>query len=407
MIILENEEIKKYMFDFIEYFKNNSEINNIYTYDLDSLKMIYTDKININLHHSNELLDYILHNLEFIIIDKDYNIVTYLEKYRMIDEINKKNIIEHWNECEVFKNYIGVFMIFFKHNSIEYYCTKYKIHHYENSFIEKFTNNIFDRYEENNTPINRIFISQRFKNIFAYDENFNLLNNVIFSIDSAQNDSKLFYSCFDELDFEHNESIKKMESNKKLFNAGYLIKYNGYMYILPNKLYEKINNLLPKYSNLNKIYLELYKSDNLNFVINYISLYPSDIIKRINLSMKTLSKEYLNIYHLTRKKSHPEVYEKLDEINKKILYDLHTIFIETRKNEFIINNDIADKKSLTVEIVYKYLKKVDIDILEKIYLNRNNLINLIKNVFNNDSFKIFFEDCINTKTISYLLNKNY
>jgi hypothetical protein len=177
--------------------------------------------------------------------------------------------------------------------------------------------------------------------------------------------------------------------------------------LIENKLYEKISGLLPKYTNINKIYLDLYKNDNLNYVINYLSLYPSDIIKRINLSFKTISKEYLNIYHMTRKKAHPEIYEKLDETNKKILYDFHTIFITTRKNEFMIQNEIADKKSLTVDTVYKYIKKIDTDILENIYLNRNELIKSIKEVFDNNNFKIFFEDCINTKTISYLLNKNY
>ena len=399
----ENDELKEKITDFIELYKNDMNINNVYTYELDSLKMIYTDKINTNLHHSNLLLDYILHNLEFVIIDKEYKIITYLAKHRTIDEVTKNNFINNWNECQVFKNYIGTYVIFFKYNNINYYCTKYKINHYENSFVQQIAKNIFDNYDETFEPIVRILISQRLKHIFTYDENLNLINNNLYTIQ----DSKLFYSCFDELDFEHNDNIKKMESNKKLFNAGYLIRYNGYTYLLQNKLYEKINNLLPKYNNINKIYLDLYKSDNLNFVINYISLYPSDVIKRINLSIKTLSKEYLNIYHLTRKKAHPEIYEKLDETNKKILYDLHTIFIETRKNEFIINNEIADKKSLTVDVVYKYLKKIDIDILEKIYLERNKLIELIKNVFNNDSFKIFFEDCINTKTISYLLNKNF
>ena len=398
----ENDELKIKITEFIEFYKNEKNINNIYLYEMDNLKMIYTDKININLHHSNLLIDYILHNLEFVIIDKDYKIITYLAKYINIDDTNKKIIINNWNECEVFKNYIGIYIIFFKHNNIEYYCTKYKIYHYENSVVQQIAKNIFEKYDETNEFITRIIISQRLKHIFTYDENFNLINNSLYTI----NESKLFYSCYDELDFEHNDNIKRMEFNKKLFNAGYLIKYKGYTYLLQNKLYEKINNLLPKYTNINKIYLDLYKSDNLNFVINYISLYPYDVIKRINLSIKTLSKEYLNIYHLTRKKAHPEIYEKLDEINKKNLYDLHTIFIETRKNEFIINNEIADKKSLTVDIVYKYLKKIDIDTLEKIYLQRNNLIQIIKNVFNNDNFKIFFEECINTKTISYLLNKN-
>lgn len=401
----ENDELRVKIMEFIEFYKNDININNIYTYEVDNLKMIYTNKINTNLHHSNLLLDYILHNLEFLIIDNNFKIITYLAKYRNIDDTNKKNIINNWNECQVFKNYIGTYIIFLKYNNIEYYCTKYKIYHYENSIVQQIVKNIFEKYDETTQPIIRILISQRLKHIFTYDEKFNIINNNLYTIQ----DSKLFYSCYDELDFEHNDNIKKMETNKKLFNAGYLIKYNGYTYLLQNKLYEKINNLLPKYTNINKIYLDLYKTDNLNFIINYISLYPSDVIKRINLSIKTLSKEYLNIYHLTRKKAHPEIYDKLDEINKKILYDLHTIFIETRNQEFIINNEIADKKSLTVDIVYKYLKKIDIDILEKIYLQRNKLIQLIKNVFNfnNDNFKIFFEDCINTKTISYLLNKNF
>jgi hypothetical protein len=397
----ENDELNSNLVKFIEYFKNNVNINNIYIYELDNLKMIYTDKINNNLHHSNELIDFILHNIEFIVIDKDYKIITYLVKNKSLDEKIKQEISTNWVDCKVYKNYIGTYIIFFVYENVKYYCTKYKIQQYEKSIVEKICPNIFQKY--NNTPLHKIVISQRLKHILSYDESFNQVNNTIYDLDSPQ----LHFSCFDELDFEQNDNIKKMEINKKLFNAGYLIIYKNNKYLLSNKIYEKINNLLPKFSNLNKIYLDLYKSDNLNFVINYLSVYPSDIIKRINLSFKTLSKEYLNIYHLTRKKSHPEIYEKLDEMNKKILYDLHTIFIETRKSEYIINNEIADKKSLTVDTVYKYFKKIDIDIIEKIYLNRNDLIQIIKEVFNNDNFKIFFEDCINTKTISYLLNKNY
>ena len=393
--------------DFIDLIKNNSNnINNIYINEFEDLKMIYTDKININLHHSNELIDYVLHNIDYIIIDTNYNIITYLEKNRIINTETKKILNDNWSECKVYNNYIGIYCIFFIHNNIKYYCMKYKINRYDDSFINQIIPNIFDKDNNNNNIYHKIIISQRLKHILSYDEEFNLVNNK--SYDTYLN--QIHFSCYDELDYEHNENIKRMESQKKLFNNGYIIVYNNIKYILPNKIYEKVSNLLPKFSNINKIYLELYKSDNLNFVINYLSLYPSDIIKRINLSLKTISKEYLNIYHMTRKKAHPEIYEKLDESNKKILYDFHTIFINTRKNEYIIQNEIADKKSLTVDSVYKYIKKIDIDILEKIYLNRNELIKLIKEVFyndTNDKFKIFFEDCINTKTISYLLNKNY
>ena len=397
----ESEVLLLNLSKFIEYLKINDNINNIYINVLDSLKMIYTDKINNSLHHSNDVIDYILHNIEFIIIDKNYNLITYLLKNKNLDEKTKHIISENWVDCKIYKNYIGTYTVFFIYNDVKYYCIKYKICHYDKSMMQQIAPKIFDNYE--NKPIQKIIISQRLKHIITYDETFNIINNTI----CDQETSQLHFSCFDELDFEHNDNMKKMENNKKIFNAGYLIEYNNNKYLLNNKIYEKINNLLPKFININKIYLDLYKSDNLNYVINYLSLYPSDIIKRINLSFKTLSKEYLNIYHLTRKKAHPEIYEKLDETNKRILYDLHTIFIETRKNEYIVNNEIADKKSLTVDTVYKYLKKVDIDIIEKIYLNRNSMMQIIKEVFNNNDFKIFFEDCINTKTISYLLNKNY
>ena len=397
-------DLNNLLSNFIDFIKTNfNNINNIYINELDNLKIIYTDKINTNLHHSNELLDYVLHNIDFIIVDKDFNIITYLTKNQIINTTNKKFISDNWSECKVYTNYIGIYCIFFIHEDIKYYCMKYKINKYDGSYINQIIPNVFENY---NMPIHKILISQRLKHLLTYDEEFNLINNK--SIDPYLN--QLHFSCYDELDYEHNENVKKMELQKKLFNNGYIIIYNDIKYVLSNKIYDKLSGLIPKYTNINKIYLDLYKSDNLNYVINYLSPYPSDIIKRINLSLKTISKEYLNIYHMTRKKAHPEIYEKLDENNKKILYDFHTIFINTRKNEYIIQNEIADKKSLTVDSVYKYIKKLDIDILEKIYLNRNELIKSIKEVFyndTNDKFKIFFDDCINTKTISYLLNKNY
>ena len=403
-------ELIKIIKDFIEMIKMNTinntkmntNINNIYISEFENLKMIYTNKINYNLHHSNQLIDFILHNIDFIIIDDNYNLITYLTKSIVLDKSTKEIINSNWSECKVYQNYIGIYTIFFIHNDKKYYCTKYKIGEYVNSIFSQIVPNVFEENPDKNI-IHKIVISQRLKHLICYDTSFNQLNNVCYD----PLETKVFYSCYDELDYEHNHNCKIMENNKKMFNGGYIIIYDNKKYLVENILYQKISNLLPRCNNINKIYLDLYKSDNLNYVINYLSLYPSDIIKRINLSFKTISKEYLNIYHMTRKKAHPEIYEKLDETNKKILYDFHTIFITTRKNEFIIQNEIADKKSLTVDTVYKYFKKIDTDTLENIYLNRNNLIKSIKEVFDNNNFKIFFEDCINTKTISYLLNKNY
>ena len=166
--------------------------------------------------------------------------------------------------------------------------------------------------------------------------------------------------------------------------------------------------------NINKAYLELYKNDNLKFIINYMSPYSQEIIKRVNLSIKTLSKEFLNIYHITRKKLNPDLYNILSNNYKTILFDLHKIFIYTRKQE---NNDensdefFMIKKSLTHDIIYKYLKKININLLTQIYIDRLQLINDIPTIkididnmkFDTNEFKILFNDCINTKTMGFLL----
>ena len=119
-------DLKKNLSNFIDLIKNNYDnINNIYISEFDNLKMIYTDKINNNLHHSNELIDYVLHNIDFIIIDINYNIITYLEKNRIINNDIKNTLKDNWSECKVYNNYIGIYCIFFIHENIKYYCMKY------------------------------------------------------------------------------------------------------------------------------------------------------------------------------------------------------------------------------------------------------------------------------------------
>ena len=70
---MEEVYLIKNISDFIEMIKINPNINNIYISEFETLKIIYTNKINFNLHHSNKLIDFILHNIEFIIIDNEYN----------------------------------------------------------------------------------------------------------------------------------------------------------------------------------------------------------------------------------------------------------------------------------------------------------------------------------------------
>ena len=106
--------------------------------------------------------------------------------------------------------------------------------------------------------------------------------------------------------------------------------------------------MMPYYSNINKCFIDLYKNDNLCFIINYMSQYTSEIINRVNSSIKTLSKEILNIYHFTRNKENSELYNILSNNYKTILFDIHKIFIYFRKNEVKGNKEDKDIDNVLV-----------------------------------------------------------
>ena len=63
------------------------------------------------------------------------------------------------------------------------------------------------------------------------------------------------------------------------------------------------------------------------------------------------------------------------------------------------------------DIIYKYLKKININLLCDIFIDRLELLNKIQDItidmnnirMNCNEFKILFTDCIHTKTMSHLL----
>jgi len=170
---------------------------------------------------------------------------------------------------------------------------------------------------------------------------------------------------------------------------------------------------MPNYFNINKFYIELYKNYNLNFMISYMTLYSHDILNRVNLSVKNISKELLNIYHFTRKQQNKELNDILTNTYRLLIDDLHKIFLYSKKYDETYNNekDFIDKISLNNDIVYKYIKTINDDLLIQLYIDRELILQKIENInisfdeFNNTPthYKIIFIDCIYTKTMSALL----
>jgi tRNA nucleotidyltransferase/poly(A) polymerase len=177
-------------------------------------------------------------------------------------------------------------------------------------------------------------------------------------------------------------------ASKNIQFGGYFIRIlsedkKRYMLLcLRTEIYNNILSVLPKHDNQYKSFLELYQCDKLTEVLPYLHKYPADVIRRINMSVRILSKEILNIYHLTRKKQNCELYESLSFSYRKVLYDLHQIYVNQKNIDFHVKSHdiLKEKKSISVDIVYMYLKELKNSDLIKIFEERNKLINELKKI---------------------------
>lgn len=407
--------ISKYENNILNYFNIKLKCSNIIIKKIDDLYVLIVNKISNNLLHSDDMINKIMHNINYCIFNNNITFFYINYKKYIINILHDSQIInelkKNWNKINIYEN-IGINTIFFNYNNIIYFYDTYentiiqinRINYINNNFI-KLNLDIKDR-----MIVNVNILLNKYTHLLYYKNN--EINNTI-----LLNKNTINFLCYDDFIFNLENISKQNETKKKLTINGYIIKYEDKEYIFNTYIYQKINDLMVNIRNINKAYLELYKNDNLKIIINHMTPYTQEIIKRVNTSIKTLSRELLNIYHITRKKLNPDLYNILSNNYRTILFDLHKIFIYTRKqeNESENNDDfLTIKKSLTHEIIYKYLKKININLLSNIYIDRLQLLNDIQNIkidvdnmkFDTNEFKVLFNDCISTKTMSVLLLQN-
>ena len=213
------------------------------------------------------------------------------------------------------------------------------------------------------------------------------------------------FNSFDELKNTIANLSNNNESSYKITCEGYIIKVhddfgNFRIFKIQTPIYRKLAKIKPNNSNFHQIYLELYQRDQLKNFLPFFERFNSDTIKRIDNAMKNISKEILDLYHMTRQKKNPEVYNSLSEQYRKIIYGLHGLYIKNRKTEFddTSKNTIFDKKvsrSINVHDVYHYLKNIEPHELRKLFSDRLELLN--------DPKITFLNDCINTLAHSKLM----
>ncbi|AYV80950.1 MAG: RNA ligase [Harvfovirus sp.] len=186
------------------------------------------------------------------------------------------------------------------------------------------------------------------------------------------------FSCFDELDATLEKIAYDNAVYKRISTEGFMIKHNGILLKLQTEIYSQISKLKPLKQNSYQIYLQLYQIDKLNDILPYVSKYSNEIIHRINMSMRTISREILNIYHTTRKKKNGDLYDALTDQYKKTLYGIHGLYIKGRKKDFVNGKEIEgkDTRSITVHDIYYFIKNLTAEGLRQLYFDR---IDLMKN----------------------------
>lgn len=213
------------------------------------------------------------------------------------------------------------------------------------------------------------------------------------------------FSCYNEfintLDKINYDNVIYKRISTEGFNIYDSI--NNYTYRIQTDIFIQLSKIKSTFKNNYQLYLCLYQKDKLNDILPYMSKYSNEIIHRINTSMKTLAREFLNIYHVTRQKNNKNLYDCLTDQYRKVLYGIHGIYIKKRKQDFtqsnrFFTNDIHTKtiklfgsnnkqtddnfddkimetKSITVHDIYYYIKNLPYDQLKQIYLDRIELLN--------------------------------
>ena len=338
------------------YFINIIDCNNIF--------MLYGDKIAQQLHHTNNCINNIIHNYEFIVLSKlDFSILCYLKKPKYINNLNNIDITKYLNNIDnidiakykIYKNHIGEYSIIIKYLNNFYSCKKYKI---------KCINS-----DDNISVGDYIIYDKDISKILLYEEHniSELINHKITKLPSDLIDVKNI-----DLSKINNDIIK----HKKITTGGYvLIDQNNNRLILEPEIYTYIKNKIPKYNNFHKCCFDLYINNNLNELISYLTLYCFQTITRINLSLKILSREILNIYHMTRRHENEKLYNILSKNYKKILYELHKIFINKRSEYNLNFTNTQHKKSITIDDVYNYIISMCLIDIFTLYNDREKFIN--------------------------------
>lgn len=343
---------------------------------------------------------------------------------------------KEWNKVSVQKCYEGARILLFNHKDKWYVSTRRCLDARESKWVvNKSFREMFDEamdglftFDELDKNLCYHFVLVHYKNKTIVNYNYlgkyhkylyHILTTEKYTlkeVDVKINDNVNYIEDeqFDNIDslLKKLDEIDNMnKAGKRITTEGYILRvYEGKVHNSPftvlklqTEIYQTLMKMKPNNSNINQNYLELYQKDKLKDFAPYFTRFSTDIIKRLHISMKTISKELLDIYHNTRQKKNPELYNSLKEQQKKVLYGLHGLYMDNRKQEFTNKTDDLSRelsKSINVHDVYHYLKCLPYNELRQLYYERTVLIDEGVNI------KYINKNCIPTKAQCSLMFRN-
>ncbi|QKF93983.1 hypothetical protein QKU48_gp0525 [Fadolivirus algeromassiliense] len=411
---------------------NGNKKYNIFIKEDDNLCMLYN-----NPHKSLENISEFESSIRSVILEKSTlkPLVTQYNKILYNNESLEFIKDKDWNKFVIQKCYEGTLIVVFNHNSKWYITTRrclnaqdstwIRDHSYYDMFVEAMENKF--SFEDLNVDYcyHFILVHYKNKNIVSYNtlgreykELYHVLTTEKYTLKEVPvviNDKVKYITeeKFTSLQELQNEIIKQNENDvkyQKVTLEGYVLRYylgdvgsSPFVTLkLQTPIYESLMNLKPNNSNIYQCFLELYQQDKLHEFLPYFTRYGNDVVKRIHISMQNISKEMLDLYHMTRNKNNGEMYNKLSVQYKKCLYEIHGLYIKNRKNDFENGVDVktnGNTKSINVFDVYHYLKTLPSNELRQLYYDRNQIISDVEMKFLN-------RNCINTTTQSTLMFKH-
>lgn len=415
-----NENIK---FDDL---KNELELyNDISFKDDEQLAIVYYNRFD----PSSGSLDSTLENTtKSIILEKESLKPLTTQFNKIIYNDNAYNFLKekNWDQVVVNECHEGTMIIFFNHNEKWYISTRRCLDSTKSTWIKN--NSYYDMVQEAMENIftldelnpdhcyHFVLVHHKNKNLVSpnqrtqkndYKELYHVLTTEKYTfkeVDNVINDkvnvsSSIKFNSIDDMIKSLNVLSDNDIKSKKISSEGYVCRYyTGEVGNSPfitfkfqTEIYQTLTKLKPNNSNIYQCYLHLYKTDKLKTYLPYFGK-VNGIVTTINSSLKNLSQELLNAYHMTRNHKNEELYKLLPGSYKTVIYDLHGIYMK---------KSTENNKSTPINInsVYFYLKSIPLNNLVKIYTDRVDLLTNPKTTFVNKT-------CIHTSTLTSLMLKD-